>query len=66
MHYEGMMIRSPSGPVIAAQDPQALDTAYRFLSDEIKAIPGKWWASDLLQLMLPVDAQKQSENEANK
>lgn len=42
------------GPILPACDPQALDTAYHFLSDEIKATPGKWWASYLLPLMTPV------------
>ncbi|MFA6498755.1 MAG: hypothetical protein WC256_08230 [Desulfurivibrionaceae bacterium] len=42
------------GPIVAARDPQALDATYRFLSEEIKATPGKWWASDLLPLMSPV------------
>lgn len=39
----------------AAREPETLDAAYRFLSAEIEAAPGRWWASDLLPLMTPVD-----------
>jgi len=43
--------RMKTSPLVAANNPDALDTAYRFLSVEIEATPGKWWASDLLPLM---------------
>jgi lauroyl/myristoyl acyltransferase len=49
------------GPIVSAGDPQAFDTVYRYLSDEIEAAPGRWWASDLLPLMTPVDGQVQKE-----
>jgi len=48
-------------PVVSACNPDALDSAYRFLADEIEATPGKWWASDLLPLMPPVDGQLRNE-----
>lgn len=43
------------GPIIPANEPQAFDTVYRYLSDEIEATPGKWYASDLLPLMTAVE-----------
>lgn len=47
--------RVQGGPIVAARDPQSLDIVYSFLSEEIQATPGKWWASYLLPLMTPVD-----------
>jgi lauroyl/myristoyl acyltransferase len=46
------------GPIMPASDPQALDTIYCFLSDEIMADPGRWCATDLLPLMKPVDTKE--------
>jgi len=45
------------GPVMSARDPRALDAVYRYLSNEIEATPGRWYASDLLPLMIPVDEE---------
>lgn len=50
--------RIKGGPFVEAREPGALDIAYRFLTDEIEATPGKWWASDLLPLMQPVNERE--------
>lgn len=39
------LLMCPTGP---ADDPQTLDRVYRFLSEQIMAAPGLWWAADLL------------------
>lgn len=39
------------GPILDAADPLALDAVYGFLSREILASPGRWWAADLLPAM---------------
>lgn len=38
-------------PVGDANDPQALEAAYGFLSAAISAAPGRWWGADLLPAM---------------
>lgn len=43
--------RVDGGPILDASDPLALDTVYGFLSEEILASPGRWWAADLLSSM---------------
>lgn len=48
------------GPVIPAHDPQAFDTIYGYLSDEIEATPGRWCAADLLPLMTTVESGAQA------
>jgi len=40
-----------------ASDPDALDHAYAFLSEQIMATPGRWWGADLLTAMPSVDAK---------
>ena len=47
--------RLVGGPILDAADPLALSEAYRFLSEEILASPGRWWAVDLLPDMPPID-----------
>lgn len=46
--------RVDGGSIIGADDPLALDAAYGFLSKEILASPGRWWAADLLPDMPPI------------
>jgi len=38
-----------------ASDPEALDHAYAFLSEQIMARPGRWWGVDLLTAMPSTD-----------
>ena len=47
--------RIDGGPILNVADPQALDTVYGFLSENILASPGCWWAADLLPDMPEVD-----------
>jgi lauroyl/myristoyl acyltransferase len=48
--------RLQSGPLLSAADPLALDAVYAFLSEQIMATPGRWWAADLLPEMPAVTA----------
>ena len=54
--FEGVgRYRVDGGPILAESDPLALDTVYGFLSENILASPGCWWAADLLPTMSAVD-----------
>lgn len=46
--------RVTGGPILDADDPLALDAVYGFLSGEILASPGRWWAADMLPDMPPI------------
>ncbi len=50
--------RLEGGPIFCGDDPQALDAVYGFLSDEILAAPGHWWAADLLPDMTAIDGDE--------
>jgi lauroyl/myristoyl acyltransferase len=43
--------RVDGGDIFDAADPQAMDNVYEFLSNQILASPGRWWAADLLPNM---------------
>ncbi len=48
--------RLAGGPIHDAADPLALDAVYGFLSAQISAAPGSWWAADLLPEMPAIES----------
>lgn len=63
--FEGVgRYRVDGGPILDATDPLALDTVYGFLSEQILASPGRWWAADLLPDMHAIDDAKDLDAQA--
>jgi hypothetical protein len=50
-HIGGTRYELELGGIASAEDPAAVDRAYRFFSAAIVADPGGWWAADLLPSM---------------
>lgn len=50
--------RVEGSPILDAADADAANTIYGFLTREILASPGRWWAADMLPLMPAIEERK--------